>query len=308
MRIVYVGAFHVPFTTENHVTLGLEALGHEVVKLEERMQTVDTIFGQAMNSDLLLWTTTARKENPSAVAAIEMLRHLEQIGVPSASYHLDLWHGITRNGREWWKEPMFHVTHMFTVDGHMDKWKEMGFTNVHRTYPAVSPDASIGRRRKQYVGGVAFVGSKGESYHPEWPYRRTMLEHLRSKWGSVLRLNDRTIREKELNDFYASVRVVVGDSLALEWHETPYWSDRPYETTGRGGFIVMPQLDELQDHFDGWLPMYPWGDWEQLDAIIKYFLENPRDRARVAEQCYEITHARHTYTHRMREILAVIFG
>ena len=58
------------------------------------------------------------------------------------------------------------------------------------------------------------------------------------------------IRGKELNDLYATAKVVVGDTLCKGFNYPYYFSDRLFETTGRGGFLIHPYIKGLEDYFE----------------------------------------------------------
>lgn len=314
MKISFVGNFTPPFSTENDVRLALESLGHTVIPLQENRTRPQTLRAQALNSDLLLWTSTWDLAQ-SLDETLHTIMALRKAGIPSAAYHLDIFHGLDRGGRRWWLSPMFQLDHVFTADGdHARDWQTLRI-NHHHLRAGVRHTATSGIQRSEYTCNVAFVGSDGRNtmYHKEWPYRRELVDKLeeicqRRGW-SFRNPGGRhpKVDRGNMADFYASATVTVGDSLCLSRERSFYWSDRPFEATGRGGYLIMPQIDALSDDFDGFLPMYPWGDWEKLESEIDIGLMNESQNTAVREKCMTITHRHHTYQHRMRELLGVIF-
>jgi hypothetical protein len=109
-----------------------------------------------------------------------------------------------------------------------------------------------------------------------------------------------------MTDFYHAAKVTVGDSLCFDREYARYWSDRVYEATGRGGVLVMPHIDVLDAQFGGVLPMYPWGDWKALEAIVGRLVGDSGERDRVAAACRGVTGRDHTYLSRVDELLEVI--
>ena len=108
------------------------------------------------------------------------------------------------------------------------------------------------------------------------------------------------IRGKDLQDLYASVKVLIGDSC-LAGGIGRYWSDRVPETTGRGGFLIHPQVVGLEiQHPD--LATYPLGDFAALDKLIDRYLRNPDQRAESATINRTHTLEVHTYQQRMRRL------
>ena len=54
-RIVFLGNFEVPYSSENHHAASLESLGHTVIKMQERRAKSKEIFNEASESDLFIW-------------------------------------------------------------------------------------------------------------------------------------------------------------------------------------------------------------------------------------------------------------
>jgi hypothetical protein len=103
-----------------------------------------------------------------------------------------------------------------------------------------------------------------------------------------------------MNDFYASGKVSVGDSLCLKKEASRYWSDRVPEATGRGSYLIMPRIDRIQDIYMD-MPFYEWGDWAGLENIIRVSLDG--NIAEVQKKQQAITAEGHTYKNRVQTIL-----
>lgn len=324
LRIAYVGNFGPARSTENDVREALELLGHEVVPLQENGASFAEVRRQALTSDMLLWTGTWADAQPLDETEQTMAECYDR-GIPTATYHLDTFHGVSRGGRMWWTEPMFLSEYVFTADGDwpQEDWVAKGVDKHVWLPPGVRDSACyFGAPLIDYRCDVAFVGASGVngSYHPEWGYRTELVAALREmcarrrwsflnpggepeqpNWGKVDRGDD-------LNRFYATAKVVIGDSLCLRREDAHYWSDRVYETTGRGGLLVMPRIDALndEDQFDGELPTYEWGDWTHLEHVIDWLLDSAKARLNIRSTCQAITADHHTYSRRMAFLLDTI--
>lgn len=313
-RIVsYIGNFNPEWSTENDVRKAFEHLGWEVVRLQENEASWQDIRDSALHSDLLLWTSTWEDAQPF-YESIDTLRQCAMRGIPTATLHLDLFWGLDRGGRKWWLNPMFFTRYVFTADGNnAEKWWEMGID--HRWLkPAIRHDAThIGKFREEYACDVAFLGSNGEGYHEgEWPYRKELFNKLRemcAKNGWSFRNpggdEPKIDRSEDRNDFYASAKVTVGDSLCLRKEKELYCSDRVYEATGCRGLLIMPKINFVREDFPI-MPIYEWGDFDQLEKIIKHYLDNKNERQLIQESCQKITANNHTYVHRVHEMLSEI--
>lgn len=318
MIVAYVGNFEPEYSTENDVRKAFEFLGHEVITLQENDPT-QLVKLKNYNYDLLLITGTWDTDPEILVEYLNIFKECAERGIPSAALHLDIFWGSDRGERKWWLHPMFKTAYVFTADGdHQKEWKLMGVNHIWLP-PGVRHDAAhFGTYRPEYACDVAFVGSNGVGYHENaWPYRKQLVDKLREicehhgwlfrnpggepekeNWGKVNRNDD-------MNDFYASAEVTIGDSLCLKKEESHYWSDRVPEATGRGGLLIMPWIDELKTVYPKML-MYRWGDWEDLEGKIMRLLFDPDERKEIIEDCQRITALHHTYANRAQTILETV--
>lgn len=320
MKIAYIGNFEPEYSTENDVRKAFEHLGHEVIKLQENKVNVGSIYSTILEPrphsppdrkvDLLLITSTW-DDALDLKEWLSLMKMCARAGLPTATLHLDTFWSTIRGGRAWERNPMFHTAYIFTADGdYQNEWKLMGKNHIWLP-PAVRHDAAhFGKFREEYACDVAFVGSNGQGYHEDvWGYRKELVDKLRE----ICQRNDWSFknpggddpkieRSDDMNDFYASAKVTVGDSLCLKKANSQYWSDRVPEATGRGGLLIMPMIKSLYKIYDRYLPMYAWGDWEDLEKNIRLYM-NDKIRADVTQQSQAITAREHTYVNRVQTII-----
>lgn len=316
LRCLYVGNFGPEFSTENDVRKAWEHLGHEVIQAQENELNWDQLF--SYDYDLLLVTGTWQNVAPLE-QWLDLYKGCADRGIPTCTLHLDTFWGTSRGGRHWWHEPMFHTAYIFTADGdYQDKWKALG-KNHYWLPPGVRHDAChAGNYREEYACDLALVGSNGDGYHEaEWPYRKELVAALkemalRNEWsfrnpgGEPERFDAGKIpRDDSMNDFYSSAKVTVGDSLCLKKEQSKYFSDRAIECPARYGFLIMPQIDSLSEIYQGELPMYPWGDFDMLEAMIKDYLADPKLVAQVKAKTFKIA-KNNTYVNRVQTILETV--
>ena len=99
---------------------------------------------------------------------------------------------------------------VFTADGgNDDRFRSRGVNHVWLPPAVVERDCYFGTPHACYNSPVAFAGAEG--YHPEYPFRARMVGRLRETYGSNFRVYQ-GIREVDINNLYASARVMVGDS------------------------------------------------------------------------------------------------
>lgn len=309
LKVAYIGNFEPEYSTENDVRKAFEYLGHNVLQIQENKVAISDVREHVLNSDMMLITGTWDLYNLGDW--LDIIHECAKRGIPTATIHLDTFWGTARGGRKWWQEPMFHTAYIFTADGDYQKeWELMGKNHTWLP-PAVRHDAiGKGQFKEQYACDVAFVGSNGQGYHEDvWNYRKELVDNLREMcrrngWsfknigGDLPKIE----RSDEMNHFYASAKVTVGDSLCLKKEDSQYWSDRVPEATGRGGFLIMPEINALKEIWEE-LPMYKWGDWNDLENKIRYYLENEDEREKIRNDCMTETEGGHTYVDRVQRII-----
>lgn len=318
MRITFLGNFRVSYSSENHHKLSLEALGHKVIALQEGCVDAYQVWAEAIKSDMFVWVHTHGWKTPS-VGKFTMEAVLEDIrkdNIPSVAYHLDLWLGLKRQEDLLTDTVYKNIEYFFTCDKLMADWFNSNTGVKGRYLPAgvFDLEANNPEPDREYKYDVAFVGSK--AYHDEWPYRAKLVDWLSKTYG------DRFIhvgpdgtgvkRGQELNDFYAETKVVVGDTLCLNFDYPYYWSDRLYETIGRGGFIIFPYIEGLEDNYilgsglGAELVTYDYGNFRMLKKRINEYIKKDTKREKIRRAGFERTMADHTYRKRWEQIIEAV--
>jgi hypothetical protein len=336
MRVLYIGNFLPEHSTENDVRRAFEHLGWTVDRCQEADFTramararFSAIHSRALEADLVLHTMT-QGSYPDPRRVTKLWDLCAERSIPTASIHLDLFYGLASpkdSGPQRQElpraHPMFRVAHVFTADGGHDAlWKRDG-VNHHWLPPGVRHDEAIDvapdleaselgwkrRTRARERPLVGFAGSDG--YHPEWPHRPQLVAWLRETYGSrfvhIGGSSTPRVTGLDLNRVFASVPVWVGDSC-LTRPDFAYWSDRVPETWGRGGFLIHPRVDALNEHYGANVPGWEWecGDWTELRHEIDYWLRFPQTREEKRRNMAMMTRARDTYVQRVETMLDAI--
>lgn len=328
MKIAYVGNFSQRHCTEVHIAATLEDMGHEVLRLQED-QVVDhwPYLLVTSDTDLFLYTRTWGAVSRGA------LEDIKTHGIPTASYHLDLYVGLQReDGLD--TDPFWQTDYVFTPDGDprsAEVFKRKGI-NHHYIKPGVyKPECVPGIYKPELAHDVTFVGGGLEYMHLEWPYRHQLVRWLMDNYSgtqtTALSLQgtwpntiiprfgkyghpQRVMRNQDLNDLYASAKIAVGDSVCVpDFKHTYYWSDRVYETIGRGGFLIHPFIEGLQEEFKDkeTIVFYEYGNFDQLRELIDYYLEHDNERETIRMRGQDIVKTRYTYHNRLSQMLSIVF-
>lgn len=309
MRIVFVGNHSVSHSSETHHCNTLESMGHEVIRLQEGAATGNQILDESLGSQALIFVHT-HKWNTPGLSIDTVFRRLKEAKIPTLTFHLDLWLGLERE-KDLHDDPFYKtIGHFFATDKLMADWFNKN-TDVKGHYiPAgvYDKEVYIASEPTPHSNDVIFVGSK--RYHSEWEYR----PHLINWLGDTYR--DRfthaggdgktgTIRGDELNRVYSNSKVAIGDTLCIGFDYPYYFSDRLFESTGRGGFTIFPYIKGIEDCFDigKEIITYDFGDFKQLQELIDYYLEHDDEREKIRQAGFERTKRDHTYRQRWEAIL-----
>ena len=321
MTITFLGNFSVDFTSESHYLKTFKELGHEVIALQEGKSSSQQILKNAQKSDLFFWVHT-HGWNTDGISKV--LKILKEKNIPTVGYHLDLWLGIERE-RDLTTDPYWDIEYFFSVDMLM-----VEYLNANPSLPkafflnagVLGSECCIGEQRTEYRHDIIFVGSR--NYHKEWPYRLELINWLENTYGKRFALYGSdgygVKRGTDLNNLYASAKIVIGDTLCKGFDYPFYFSDRIFETTGRGGFLIHPDITGIKGLFqtqgtpkDGEFDTsktevitYDFNDFDNLEYLIDYYLHNEEERKAIQMRGHKRTKREHTYAHRLLSLLYTI--
>jgi spore maturation protein CgeB len=113
------------------------------------------------------------------------------------------------------------------------------------------------------------------------------------------------MRGDDLNRIYARSKIAIGDTLNINFNYPYYSSDRLFESTGRGGFTIYPNIVGLEDFFKDReeIVFYEHGNIRDLKEKIDYYLEHDKEREAIRFAGHERAKNEHTYKHRWATIL-----
>jgi hypothetical protein len=303
--IALLGNFEVPFSTESELRWTLETrLGHRFTAIQENKVDASAVVQKCRESatKLLIWVHTHGWDVQGDLQW--MLNQLRSSGIKTVSFHLDRFWGLNildqRQDRIG-THAFWRTDKVFTADGgNDDKFAALGINHQWMAPAVVERDCVFGHSNLQFNSPLAFTGATG--YHPEYPFRSMLVTRLREVYGTNFRVYQ-GIRQQQLNDLYATVRLLVGDSCFAGADR--YWSDRVPETIGRGGFLIYPRTPGLE--IPGLVTFEP-GNIPELIQKINYYIDDDHqaERIKLRNQAHEFVKQNHTYTNRMQELLKVM--
>lgn len=314
MRITFLGNHSVDFSSESHHCKSLESMGHDVERLQEGKATGDQLLQFGLDSELVVIVHTHGWSTPG-MPLDEVIRRLHERGIPTATYHLDLWLGLERQ-RDLERDPFYRsIGWFFTADKLMADWfrEHTAVKGVFLPAGVYGEECYISDQPSPHANDVVFVGSK--RYHPEHPWRHQLIDWLRTTYGPRFTHvggdgDTGTLRGDGLNRMYANSKVAVGDTLCLGFDYPYYASDRLFEASGRGAAQVFPFITGLDKWFqDGkHLSFFKFGDTDDLKLNIDWLLEHDTEREQMRLAGHELVKNNYTYVHRWQQILDTVFG
>ncbi len=274
--------------------------------------------------DLIQWTSTrAFREGVGEQLQRDMLSVAKQRNIPVVGVHLDQFGSLPQRAKHLHTETYFQgVDLMLTADGgSQDVWEKAGIKH-RQLLPAISERwLGLGEPRDEYRSDIAFVGSWEGQYHREFAHRHELIERLERSWGDRVKLWPRRgqprIVGRDLNDLYASTKVVIGDAFHVPGSGgvplANTGSDRTPEVMGRGGLLVTPEVEgwnaELGDPFYGVCSTWKMWDWHGLNEQIKVLLDlDNEDAGFLRQQAIDSIADRHTYSRRVHTIVEIMTG
>ncbi len=302
-NIIYIGDFVEKFSTERYIAKGFEELGHAVTWVQEnqlRVVKADALLVDILKlkPDLVLFS----KGRPLGESEL-LIEMLKKQGIKTAVWLFDLYFDlpVDRKFKLEQKVAPFNSEIIFSTDGgHQKEFEALDINHKLLRQGIYEPEAILYDREK--VNDIIFVG--GDIYKT----RVMMLEGLYERYGKRFKrfgTPDKIVRGLPLNELYASTKVVVGDSQP----SPRYWSNRIYETLGRGGFLIHPMVEGLDEEFEigKHLVTFPYGDNDKLFELVDYYLEHDEEREKIRKAGFEYVKKNYTYTKRCEQLLKILW-
>lgn len=298
MRVVYIGDFVAPYSTENYVAYALQQHGVEVIPVQEERCASKLEQILEVKPDFVLFSKL------HSVRGAGFIERFREAKIPTATWIYDLFFDVpTYFGRRNLRAPSFDADIVFMTDGgHREAWAKHGIKQHLLRQGIHAPQAHQGKKISG-VPPIVFIGTRS------YEQRIQMLEFLKKTYGKDFAQYGANgerpeVRNRELNDVLASAKIVVGDSMPSE----NYWSNRIYEITGRAGFLLHPAIPGLEQEFEDGkhYVSFPYGDFATLKKTIDYYLSHDTARETIRFAGHLRTKTRYTYTKRVGELLEVM--
>jgi len=182
------------------------------------------------------------------------------------------------------------------------------------------PQTLTASEKRLYKCDVAFVGS----IHPElYPFRVKILEKISDLnlgvWGpgaekiSVSSLLKKRIRGNKTTPdvwtkIYSQAKIVLCMHYKDPEEKIPCYqaSPRVYEALACGSFLMVDEQSDVKKIFKDRKDLVIFRDANELKTLISYYLNRTEKRKTIAASGREKVLQKHTYEHRIKDLLKVV--
>jgi len=315
VKILVAGALENPVSNVHFICQTFEKLGQEVLKFDYRAVTKEE-GPDAMRQKLIalvessvpdvLFLVKGERVSPAVVREVARKTHV-------ALHYMDSpIHG--------WLKKLGPECGSFwvTAGGLVDKYRRLGFHNVHHMWEGVEP--SLHKHIEEDVPGykcqVAFMGTNKAGREPL--LRAVMkagldLKIWGTRWPKDMPVASEFIGEDDFARACYNADVVLGLN---DNHRIPdYFSLRTALTLASRGFHITSYVPGLQNWFENgrhlaWFKLkrnklLPWKyDYSDCISVIRYWLKHPDERRRIAVEGQKLVYEQFTWEHQLGKVLA----
>jgi len=290
VKVFYIGKFWPNYRTEYYVQAALQDNGVEVIRRQMTPKCTFTGIKQQLIDHQPYFILFAKQK---ANYFEPLLKYCRNQNLLTVCWQWDLWWGYRGGGI-----PQFQSDIVLSSDGgHASLWKRKGMAHRVLRQGVHHPDHikyDVPKTRD-----LLFLGNPS-SNSP----RRRLIKFLREKYD--IRTVE-GVRGLALNKLLAATKIVVGDS----YPSPNYWSNRIYEVTGRGGFLLHPATVGLDAEFT---PGVHYGEYKRLEedggkdleAKIEYYLTHDKERELIRDQGFRHCGENYTYKSRVARMLEMV--
>lgn len=300
-QVAFIGKFKKVYDEEGKAR-SLEKLGFKVTRFDEltfnkiKYNNTKTLLDTA--PDLLIFTKLRVPE------AQNLIDQCKSRGIKTICWVPDLYFGLDREVEVIKKKSIFQADYVFTPDGgNDDKFNRYGI-NHHCVRQAIDYWSTDYTRIDKDID-ILFVGTLGvEHGKPRADLINFLIKNYGDKFTWVGSNGPEQVRDDKLTNLIQRSKIVIGDCV----YSKNYWSNRLYETIGRGGFLIHPKIPGIEKEIiDGeHYVSFEYGNFVDLKQKIDFYLKRDDLRNKISKNGYEFIKKNHSILNRVQEIENII--
>lgn len=308
MKFIFVGNYDQPHSTEKYIANALDSLGHDVVRVQESLQTPSNLLellrlhGQEGLFTFLFSKCELRgmefrktKLDPSSLELF-----LQKVRAMPGCQRVVAWvfdlmrHEFSQLRYSWACAVAPWCDFFFCTDADLRLIDSGANVRVLRQgHPGPFHEPPLGYMAQH---DLLFLGSL-------WGERRKQHRLLKREFGTRYHVYEEGVYGDDLFHVCKASRIVVGPIWP---HYHGYWSNRLYVVTGYGGCLACPGVEGMAE--EGW---EPWKHYLPLSrdhrlglAELKRYLELPDKYLQVVRDVgQKLVMEKFTYHHRAEQLV-----
>lgn len=159
---------------------------------------------------------------------------------------------------------------------------------------------------------ILFMGNSYDTETFNFPlsgFREEMVNFLRDKYGDRFRVygygwkfrTDSFVhREGKESEAYRSCKIAINVS---HYDRRRYTSDRILRLMGSGAFCLCKWYPDIEKDFVDGVHLRVWNTLEELDSLIKYYIDRPEERKTIADRGCELVRSEYTWKNMIDRII-----
>jgi spore maturation protein CgeB len=226
----------------------------------------------------------------------------------------------------YWKDIAQYYDFVFTIQKGecLEKIRAAGAGEVHYIPTACDPYLHrpmvlSAEERKQWGSPVSFVGA---GYHNRQQVFASMADFPLKLWGTewptckpfdrMVQEQGRRITPEEYVKIFNATDVNINLHSSTERDGVDPFGDfvnpRTFELAASGAFQLVDERSLLGECFEPGKEVITFSNPRDLKDKIRYYLERPEERARIAEAARIRALKEHSYAHRLKDMLSIIYS
>ena len=315
MKIILAGSLEKPSSTVSFMKKTLEELGHEIIPFDYRKERKK--YGNERTQQEMINLVEEKRPDVFLLIKGDGI-FLETLGEIKKTCHVSF--RYMDSPVKGWIVRLAKVSDSFfiTAGGLIEKYKRLGVKNVFHLWEGCDPEVHryLPTDSPEYQCEVAFIGVGKAG-------RGSLLKKV-TKAGFDLKIWGRDWPksfpvQKEWVEPEEFAKVCSGAKLVLGLNDNntipDYFSDRTFLTLACRGFHITPYTPRLERWFTNrkhlvWYNArkeYPWSNrYQECINLIKYYLDKPKERERIARAGQEWVYSHYTWRHSMEKMIKIL--
>lgn len=176
---------------------------------------------------------------------------------------------------------------------HTKKLQHKGYNNVYFLPQFTNPQRFYYEEDENFQNDVLFVGNAYSNvFRPAVKYAVESgipISIYGKFWENIVDnslIKGLYIDNNDLHKYYSNAKIVLNDTNE-DMRVNGFVSNRIHDATACKAFVISDYMPEIKAIYGDSVPMFR--NREELEKLVKYYLEHPRERRRKALKAYRIT-------------------